>query len=85
VPRPTHKFYNKGMATEKQERNHVNHESSEFDEASAKPAGAVAGEFVTEVFEYDGDGRSRRMFQRTRPKQSSSPMDEIAVWRGAAC
>ena len=38
----------------KQARNHVNRKLSESDGAPAKPAGAVLGEFVTEMFEYDG-------------------------------
>jgi enterochelin esterase-like enzyme len=36
-----------------QARNHVNRELSESG-GTVKPAGAVAGEFVTETFEYDG-------------------------------
>jgi enterochelin esterase-like enzyme len=35
-------------------RNHVNRELSESGGAPAKTTGAVSGEFVTEVFEYDG-------------------------------
>ena len=37
-----------------QERNPVRCKLSEFGEGPAKPTGAVSGEFVTEMFEYDG-------------------------------
>jgi len=38
----------------KHARNHVNRRPSESDEAPARPRAAVSGEFVTEMFEYDG-------------------------------
>jgi hypothetical protein len=41
-------------------RNHVNRKLGESDRAPAKPTGAVSGEFVTEMFEYDG-GRQIRV------------------------
>jgi hypothetical protein len=44
----------KGEAVKKQARNHLNRKLSESDGAPAKPTGAVLGEFVTEMFEYDG-------------------------------
>ncbi|MBV8844313.1 MAG: esterase [Bryobacterales bacterium] len=33
---------------------HLNRKQTESDRASAKPTGAVSGEFVTEMFDYDG-------------------------------
>ena len=45
---------NEGKAMKKPARNHVNRKPSESDGAPAKPTGAVSGEFVTEMFEYDG-------------------------------
>ncbi len=41
----------------KEERNPVNRQLSESDGAPPKPAGAFSGEFVTEMFEYDGGRR----------------------------
>ncbi len=41
-------------AMKKQTLNHVNRRLSESDGAAAEPTGAVSGEFVTEMFEYDG-------------------------------
>jgi enterochelin esterase-like enzyme len=38
----------------KHARNHVNRELSESDGAPAEPPGAVSGEFITEMFGYDG-------------------------------
>jgi hypothetical protein len=38
----------------KQARNHVNRKRSDSDGAPAKPTGTGSGEFVTEMFEYDG-------------------------------
>ena len=38
----------------KQAPNHVNRKLSESGGAPAKPTSAVSGEFVTEMFEYDG-------------------------------
>ncbi len=46
------------MATEKQERDHVNGKLSESEGAPARPTGTFWGEFVTETFEYNG-GRLR--------------------------
>jgi hypothetical protein len=37
-----------------QARNHVKHELSESGGTPARPTGAVSGEFVTEMFEYEG-------------------------------
>src|SRR5258708_34274762 len=45
---------NEGKGMKKQARNHVNRKPCESDGAPAKPTGAVSGEFVTEMFEYDG-------------------------------
>src|ERR1700693_4604252 len=45
---------NEGKAMTKQASNHVNRKLSESDGAPVKPTGAVSGEFVTEMFEYDG-------------------------------
>jgi enterochelin esterase-like enzyme len=38
----------------KQARNHINRKLGESDGWPAKPAGGVSGEFITEVFAYDG-------------------------------
>src|SRR5579862_6412282 len=40
-----------------QARNHVNRKHSESDGTYAGPTGAVSGEFVTGMFEYDGGRR----------------------------
>jgi len=64
-----HSSINEGMAIKKQERNHVNHELSEFDGAPAKPTGAVAGEFVTELFEYNG-GRQVTVYVPPNPPEA---------------
>jgi YD repeat-containing protein len=69
----------------KQERDHVERKLSESDEAPARPTGSVLGEFVTETFEYDGEGRSRSMSHRTRPKRSSSPVTVNESRSGAGC
>jgi enterochelin esterase-like enzyme len=42
---------------EKQAHNHVNGTLSESDGATAKPAGGISGEFVTETLDYDGGRR----------------------------
>jgi hypothetical protein len=64
-------FENEGKAMEKQARNHVNRKRTESDGASAKPTGAVSGEFVTEMFEYDGALRGRRAHRDIATQQSS--------------
>ena len=52
--RGDHGSINEGDAMEKQAPNHVNRKPGESDGASDKPTGADSGEFVTEMFEYDG-------------------------------
>jgi len=47
-------YYNEGKAMKEQTGNQVNRDLNESDGAPAKPSGAVSGEFVTEMFEYDG-------------------------------
>jgi pimeloyl-ACP methyl ester carboxylesterase len=49
--------------------NHVNRELSESDGAPAKSTGAVSGEFVTEMFEYDG-GRQVTVYVPQDPPES---------------
>ena len=53
----------------KQARNHVNRKLSESDETTAKPTGAVLGEFVTEMFEYDG-GRQVTVYVPPEPPEA---------------
>ena len=53
----------------KQARNHVNRKLGESDEAPAEPTGAVAGEFVTETFEYDG-GRQVTVYVPSDPPEA---------------
>jgi hypothetical protein len=53
----------------KQARNQVNRKLSESDGASAKPTGAVSGEFVTEMFEYDG-GRQATVYVPPDPPEA---------------
>jgi len=54
---------------EEQVRNHVNRRQSDSDEATATPAGAVSGEFVTETFDYDG-GRQVTVYVPPKPPQA---------------
>jgi hypothetical protein len=61
---------NEGKAMKKQARNYVNRKLSEPDGAPAKPTGAVSGEFVTEVFEYDG-GRQVTVYVPPDPPQGN--------------
>jgi enterochelin esterase-like enzyme len=60
---------NEGNAMRKQARNHVNRKLSESDGAPAKPTGAVSGEFVTEMFEYDG-GRQVTVYVPPDPPEA---------------
>ena len=60
---------NEIKAMKKQARNHVNPKLSESDGAPAKPAGAVSGEFVTEMFEYDG-GRQVTVYVPRDPPEA---------------
>jgi len=53
----------------KQARNHVNSDLSESDAAPAEPTGAVSGEFVTEMFEYDG-GRQVTVYVPPDPPEA---------------
>ena len=53
----------------KQARNHLNRELSESDGAPARSAGAVSGEFVTEIFEYDG-GRQVTVYVPPNPPEA---------------
>ena len=62
-------FENEVKAMKKQARNHVNRKLSESDGAPAKPAGAVSGEFVTEMFEYDG-GRQVTVYVPRDPPEA---------------
>ena len=50
-------------------RNHVNRKLSESDGAPAKPTDAVSGEFVTEMFEYDG-GRQVTVYVPPDPPEA---------------
>jgi enterochelin esterase-like enzyme len=50
-------------------RDHVNRKLSESDGAPAKPAGAVSGEFVSEMFEYDG-GRQVTVYAPPDPPEA---------------
>ena len=52
----------------KRANNHVKRKLSEFDGAPAKPTGAVSGEFVTEMFEYDG-GRQVTVYVPSDPAE----------------
>jgi enterochelin esterase-like enzyme len=54
---------------QKQARNHVIRKQSESDGASARPTGAVSGEFVTEMFEYDG-GRQVTVYVPPDPPEA---------------
>jgi pimeloyl-ACP methyl ester carboxylesterase len=60
---------NEGKAMKKQARNHVNRELSESGGEPAKPTGAVSGEFVTEMFEYDG-GRQVTVYVPPDPPEA---------------
>ena len=53
----------------KQARNRANRKLSESDGAPAKPTGAVSGEFVTEMFEYDG-GRQVTVYVPPDPPEA---------------
>src|SRR6202050_4408056 len=53
----------------KHARNHVNRKLSESDGAPAKPTGAGSGEFVTEMFEYDG-GRQVTVYVPPDPPEA---------------
>ena len=53
----------------KQARNHVNRKLSGSDGAPAKPTGAVSGEFVTEMFEYNG-GRQVTVYVPPDPPEA---------------
>src|ERR1700747_2180758 len=53
----------------KQARNHVSRKLSESDGAPARPTGAVSGEFVTEMFEYDG-GRQVTVYVPSDPPEA---------------
>uniref|UniRef100_Q01T44 Putative esterase n=1 Tax=Solibacter usitatus (strain Ellin6076) TaxID=234267 RepID=Q01T44_SOLUE len=53
----------------KQGRNPVNRKLTESDGAPAKPTGAVSGEFVTEIFEYDG-GRQVTVYAPPDPPEA---------------
>ena len=69
----------------KQARNHVNRKLSESDGAPAKPAGAVSGEFVTEMFEYDG-GRQVTVYVPPAPAEAvvfAGDGQLISKWGGS--
>src|SRR5271156_6569759 len=68
----------------KQARNHVNRKLSESDGAPAKPTGAVSGEFVTEMFEYDG-GRQVTVYVPPDPPEAivfAGDGQRISKWGG---
>ena len=67
-----------------QARNHVNRKVSESG-GTAKPTGAVSGEFVTETFEYDGGRQVTVYVPPNLPQQSSSPVTGSESRSGAAC
>jgi len=53
----------------KETRNQVNRKPSESDGATAEPTGTVSGEFVTEMFEYDG-GRQVTVYVPPDPPEA---------------
>ena len=53
----------------KEERNPINRQLIESDGVPAKPAGAFSGEFVTEMFEYDG-GRQVTVYVPPHPPEA---------------
>ena len=60
---------NEGRAMKSEERNRANRKLSESDGAPAKSTGAVSGEFVTEMFEYDG-GRQATVYVPPDPPEA---------------
>ena len=52
-----------------QARNHVNRKLRESDGEPPKPSGEVPGEFVTEMFEYDG-GRQVTVYVPPEPPEA---------------
>jgi enterochelin esterase-like enzyme len=67
-----------------QARNHVEGTVSESDGTPARPAGAVAGEFVTETFEYDG-GRLVTVYVPPEPPEAivfAGDGQRISKWGG---
>jgi enterochelin esterase-like enzyme len=66
----------------KQPGNHVNRKLSESDRTRAQPAGAVSGEFVTEMFEYDG-GRQVTVYVSPDPPEAiifAGDGQQISKW-----
>ncbi len=59
---------NERNAMKKQARNHVNGKLNESNGARAKPTSAFSGEFVTEMFEYDG-GRQVTVYVPPNPPE----------------
>jgi enterochelin esterase-like enzyme len=53
----------------KQARDHINRKLSESEGALAKPTGGVSGEFITEMFEYDG-GRQVTVYLPPDPPEA---------------
>jgi enterochelin esterase-like enzyme len=65
-----------------QPRNYINRKPSESDGAQAKPTGAVSGEFVTEMFEYDG-GRQVTVYVPPDPPEAivfAGDGQQISKW-----
>jgi enterochelin esterase-like enzyme len=70
------------LAMTKQARNHVNRKVSESDGALAKLSGALSGEFVNEMFEYDG-GRQVTVYVPPDPPEAivfASDGQRISKW-----
>jgi len=66
----------------KQARKHVSPKLSESDGAPAEPTGAASGEFVTEMFEYDG-GRQVTVYVPPDPPEAivfAGDGQEISKW-----
>ena len=66
----------------KQARSHVSPKLSESDGAPAEPTGAVSGEFVIEMFEYDG-GRQVTLYVPPDPPEAivfAGDGQEISKW-----
>ena len=73
---------NEGKAMKKEARNHVDRNLNESDGAPAKPTGGVSGEFVTDMFEYDG-GRQVTVYVPPEPPEAivfAGDGQRVAKW-----
>src|SRR5271170_235564 len=71
-------------AMKKQAPNHVDREPNQSEGAPAMPTGAVAGEFVTETFDYDG-GRQVTVYVPPDPPEAivfAGDGQMISQWGG---